>query len=213
MLSGEIPDAQLVIEDSGIGGDWTIYVNDRPVEGFERSRELDCLNRHAPVGHLLRAGSSPLLNVVRIETRGPGRGLHEIPYLYGSFTCEYRYGHLSYPFVTGIPSRRALPVLQPWGTLGYPTFSGTAAYRRPFALSEDGDYLLDLGRVEDLAAVSLDGQPLTVLAWEPYRTHLTGLGAGEHVLEIEVSNPPANRNRAANLPAGLLGPVRLYKLA
>jgi hypothetical protein len=37
------------------------------------------------------------------------------------------------------------------------------------------------------------------------------LPAGTHRLTVEVTNAPANRNRAAGLPAGLLGPVRLYR--
>lgn len=209
MLTGAVADALLVIEDSALTGDWTIYVNDQPVTGWERSREMDCLNQHAAVGQLLRGGASPLLNVVRVETSGPGRGLHEVLYLYGSFTCQYRYGHLSYPFVQGTTGSVEAAVLQSWDVLGYPTFSGTATYRRRFTLASAGDYVLDLGRVEDLAAVSLDGAPVDVLAWEPYRLVLPGLAAGEHELTLEISNAPANRNHAAGLPAGLLGPVYL----
>jgi hypothetical protein len=228
MLTGEINDAQIVIEDSTITGEWTMYVNDQPVSGWERSREMDCLNWHAPVGALLRGGTSPVLNVIRVKTTGTGRGLHEVMYLYGCFTCEYRYGHLSYPFVKGVPlpptslpcaDTRArgergrasgiLPLLQSWDVLGYPTFSGTATYRRRFTVEAKGDYVLDLGRVEDVAAVAVDGLQVAVVAWEPYRVKLAGLAAGEHELQIEVTNAPANRNRAAGLPAGLLGPVRL----
>lgn len=226
MLTGEISDAQIVIEDSTITGEWTMYVNDQPVSGWERSREMDCLNWHAPVGALLRGGTSPVLNVVRVETTGTGRGLHEVMYLYGAFTCEYRYGHLSYPFVKGASEKKRPPIsspslkggesdghasgmLQSWDVLGYPTFSGTATYRRRFTVEAQGDYVLDLGRVEDVAAVAVDGLPVAVLAWEPYRVKLAGLAAGEHELQIEVTNAPANRNRAAGLPAGLLGPVRV----
>lgn len=65
----------------------------------------------------------------------------------------------------------------------------------------------DLGRVEDCAAVSVDGRSTAVLAWPPYRCVLADLAAGDHELRVEVTNPPANRNRAAGQPAGLLGPV------
>ena len=210
MLTGQIPDARLVIEDSTISGDWTLRLNDHEIEGWERARVFDCQNLQARVGHALRGGSAPMLNVLAITTAGPGRGLHEIPYLYGSFQATYRYAHLSFPFVTGAPATQNLPGLQPWDVLGYPTFSGSTIYRRSFVLEQAGDVVLDLGRVEDVAAVKLDGQEITTLAWEPYRCLLPGLKAGEHVLEIEVTNAPANRNRAAGLAAGLLGPVRLY---
>ena len=106
-------------------------------------------------------------------------------------------------------SSAALPVLQPWDVLGYPTFSGAVVYRRGLIGPSAGDYVLDLGRVGDLAVVTVDGTRVAVLAWGPYRAVLPGLACGDHELEIEISNAPANRNRAAGLPAGLLGPVRL----
>ena len=212
MLTGAITDARLVMEDSTIAGEWQVLVNGLPVEGWKRVVEFDCRNIEAPVGHLLRGGSVPTLNVVTVETAGAGRGLKEIPYLYGSFTCEYRYGHLSFPFVRGGSATREVEVLQPWDVLGYPTFSGSAVYRRAVALPEAGDWTLSMGRVEDIAAVSVDGRPAAVRAWKPYRCVLEVLSAGEHLLEIEVTNAPANRYRAAGLPAGLLGPVKMERV-
>jgi hypothetical protein len=135
-----------------------------------------------------------------------------VPYLYGSFTCEYRYGHLPFPFVQGGAGPQDLDVLLPWDALGYPTLSGLAIYRRTIEVTEPGDYLLDLGRVEDCAAVSVDGDTLAVLPWLPYHCVLPNLVPGVHELAIEVTNPPANRNRAAGLVAGLLGPVRMGRL-
>ena len=209
MLTGEIPDARLVIENATIAGDWQVLVNGVVIDGWTRARVFDCCNLEAPVAHALRGGSTPTLNLVVVETRGPGRGLREVPYLYGSFTCQYRYGHLSFPFLRGGAGDGELPVLEPWDVLGYPTFSGSAIYTREVMTAEAGDYLLDLGRVEDCAAVCVDGEPAAVLPWEPYRCMLEGLAAGAHTLAIEITNPPANRNRAAGLPAGLLGPVAL----
>lgn len=209
MLTGDIPDARLVIEDATIAGDWQVFVNGTRIDGWKRARVPDCRNLEAPAAHALRGGSTPTLNLAVVETRGPGRGLHEIPYLYGSFTCEYRYGHLSFPFLSGGARDGKLDVLEPWDVLGYPTFSGSAAYTRRLEIAEAGDYLLDLGRVEDCAAVSVDGVPVAVLPWEPYRCVLRDLARGAHTLAVEVTNPPANRTRAAGLPAGLLGPVKL----
>ncbi|OGV64715.1 MAG: hypothetical protein A3K19_29475 [Lentisphaerae bacterium RIFOXYB12_FULL_65_16] len=212
MLTGAIADARLVIDDSTIAGQWRVLVNGVPIEGWTRARISDCRNLEAPVGHALRAGSTPTLNVVVVETSGPGRGLCEVPHLYGSFTCEYRYGHLSYPFVRGAAGDVSLPGLQPWDVLGYPTYSGSAVYRRRLCVETAGDYVLDLGRVEDVAVVSVASQEATILAWPPYRCLLKGLQSGAHDLVVAVSNPPANRNRAAGLASGLLGPVRIWRL-
>ncbi len=209
MLTGEIPDARVVIDDGTIGGDWTMKVNGHTVAGWERALIFDCRDQQAAIGEFLRGGSNPTLNIITIETSGRGRGLNPMPYLLGSCTCRFRYGDLSRPLLTGAPGPIALPNLQTWDALGWPTFSGSAVYRRTFSVDEPGDWLLELGRVEDIAAVTVDGQQVAVLPWPPYGCVLAQLSAGEHELAIEVTNPPANRTEAAHLPAGLLGPVRL----
>jgi hypothetical protein len=209
MLTGEIPDARLVMEDSTLAGNWKLLVNGVQITDWKRAVVFDCRNIEAPIGHALRGGSVPTLNVITIETEGPGRGLKEVPYIYGTFTCEFRYSHLSFPFIKGTAKELPLASLQPWNILGYPTFSGSAVYRRKFEIREAGNYSLDLGSVHDVAVVSLDGKPVETLAWAPYRCSFNTLKVGTHELTIEVTNPPANRNRAAHLPAGLLGPVRL----
>ena len=57
-------------------------------------------------------------------------------------------------------------------------------------------------------------EPMVILSGEEqerlFNCRLTDLSRGEHELTIEVTNCPANRNRAAGFPAGLLGLVRLY---
>ncbi len=211
MLTGQVHDARLVMEDATISGDWKLFINGVQISDWRRAVIFDCRNIQAPVGHTLRGDSTPALNVITIETESPNRGLHEVPFLYGMFTCEFRYSHLSFPFITGATKDIYLESLQPWNILGYPTFSGSAIYRRKIDIREEGSYLLDLGSVLDIAAVSVDGNPVKVLAWPPYRYELPGLCQGTHELAIEVTNPPANRNRAARLPAGLLGPVKLIK--
>ncbi len=212
MLDGEVPDARLAIEP-GFCGEvaWRLLVNDQPICAWREDAVFDNYTQVADLGPLLRTGSTPTLNTICLEAAGPGRNLAELPYLLGSFRAEYRYGHPSFPFLCAAPATLALPTLLPWDTLGYPTYSGAVRYERQFSLAEPAEVALDLGRVEDLAEVALDGQPPRALAWPPYRCALGRLGSGPHDLAITVWNPPANRNRAARLPAGLLGPVRLRR--
>jgi len=123
-------------------------------------------------------------------------------------------------------------------------FSGTARYRIRFdAPATHADaWLLDLGDVREAARVSLNGQEVG-RAWSlPFRLRLPALKPKANVLEIEVTNLPANRIRDLDLrkvdwkvmkeinlvnlrykpfdasgwavaPSGLLGPVRLQPLA
>lgn len=78
-------------------------------------------------------------------------------------------------------------------------FSGAATYAKTFALPRDwiaADrlLLLDLGKVEVMAEVKLNGKDLGVLWKPPYRVDVTAaLRPGENTLEVEVVNLPVNR--------------------
>lgn len=210
MVTEPIAQAHLVTDASAIGGEWVAYVNGREVTDWREERVWDCMNRVADVAELLEGGSTPTLNTLTVETSGPGRGLHEALYLYGDFACAFRYAHRSLPFLRGEPDLPPVASLIDWAALGRPTFSGTAVYRRSIRVEESGRHVLDLGRVEGVAAVGVDGGQVGVLAWPPFAC-VVELPAGKHELAIEVTNPPANRNWAAGLTAGLLGPVTLRR--
>ena len=215
MFSGDAEDAKLVIEDSGFSGEWKMYINDILIDNWKRQRVFDSLNSVADISHAIRGDSTPTLNIVRVETTGKEQGIKEIPYLCGSFTCEYRYGHLSFPFLKSYNEKgdSLNGNLLPWDALGYPTFSGTATYEREFYIEKTQEVWLDLGRVEDIASVRVDDKDFDVLPWPPYICNLGELSIGDHVLTIEVTNTNANRIRGAKLASGLLGPVTLKTIS
>jgi hypothetical protein len=80
---------------------------------------------------------------------------------------------------------------------GIKYFSGTATYRKTFdATAEQAERraVLRLGTVAALAQVRLNGRDLGVVWTAPWEAELTGaLKAGANELEIEVTNPWANR--------------------
>jgi hypothetical protein len=159
-------------------------------------------------------------------------------------------GEWQVQFLRGGPSLPAplrMPVLRSWtqsDAAGLQSFSGTARYRVTFdapALPADG-WLLDLGDVREAASVTLNGRPAGH-AWSlPFTLSLPGeLLPRGNLLEIEVTNLPANRIRDLDVrqvdwkvmkeinlvdlrykpfdasawevaPSGLLGPVRLVPL-
>lgn len=116
-------------------------------------------------------------------------------------------------------------------------YSGTAVYEKKFDLPESlgpqQRLLLDLGEVEDMARVYLNGHDLGVVWTTPFRVELaSALRKQENHLRIEVVNqwpnrligdaklPPESRRTRTNIrkfdegehrlmPSGLLGPVRL----
>ena len=113
-------------------------------------------------------------------------------------------------------------------------FSGTAKYSTTFSLDTKqpkAKYIIDLGRVESIAKVKLNGKHISTLWTYPYRTNISEyIQNGKNILEIEVTNTWFNRlvydanqqeaNRKTwtiNAPhmssplreSGLLGPVRI----
>lgn len=77
-------------------------------------------------------------------------------------------------------------------------FSGVATYRKTFtftpAAGGSGALFLDLGQVNDLAKVRLNGQELGTLWTWPYRLPVgNALKSGQNILEIEMINPWINR--------------------
>ncbi len=135
------------------------------------------------------------------------------------------------------PQKVDLPTLKAWSDLENPAarfFSGTALYAYEVKLEKPTSnqrFILDLGRVANIAEVTINGRRAAPLWAAPYRLDATPLlKLGANRIEIAVTNtwrnrliydaslpenqrktwtisgPPAN---ATPEPAGLLGPVQL----
>lgn len=115
------------------------------------------------------------------------------------------------------PEAVASPVLGSWKTLSDPaaaSFTGVARYTIEFAMPDPGDghWQLDLGGVAHSAEIHLNGNPAGIAFAPPHRFDVGPmLKAGTNTLSIRVSNLRAPDR--PDLPAGLLGPVRLIPLA
>jgi hypothetical protein len=94
------------------------------------------------------------------------------------------------------------PELISWSEHGNPGiryFSGTATYRIPVRvparlLRPGRRVYLDLGRVEVVASVRINGKPAGTLWKPPFRVDVTALlRPGENLLEVQVANLWINR--------------------
>jgi hypothetical protein len=114
---------------------------------------------------------------------------------------------------------------------GIRNYSGTAVYRKTFELADVSTPLeIDLGNVQSIARVRLNGRELATLWKSPYRIDISAVAKqGENLLEIEVVNTWLNRllgDDASDAPkritstttktwagpplsSGLLGPVTI----
>ena len=141
---------------------------------------------------------------------------------------------LTFPEGWGAPEKPLkIKALKPWKDLPLgeegKAFSGTAVYETTFTLPRAGEFILDLGRVDMIADISLNGTPQGVLWASPYKLTLRGK-AGRNTLRIAVTGTWFNRLAYdASLPearrktwtiegpkagsplreSGLIGPVRI----
>ena len=105
---------------------------------------------------------------------------------------------ISFPPNLGAPASATFERLLSWPEHtdpGIRFFSGTATYRTKFQVANrQSPAFLDLGRVEVIAGVSLNGKPLGTLWKPPFRCEVTGLlRDGDNELEIHVTNLWPNR--------------------
>ena len=147
---------------------------------------------------------------------------------------------VSFPPDWGAPDKITFDQLTDWtkrSEAGIKYFSGKATYRKTFEVSASrppgSALILDLGQVNDLAVVRVNGHELATLWHPPYRMDIaSAVKPGANTLEVDVVNTwhnrlagdaalPANqrhtsitaqtvKKNARLLPAGLLGPVRLW---
>jgi len=117
-------------------------------------------------------------------------------------------------------------------------FSGTAVYRTTFRIENDlvdrkRGYFLDLGKVKEMAEISLNGEDLGVLWKPPFRMDVSAvIRPGKNTLIVHITNlwpnrligdqflPEAERFTFTNIgkftkesplmESGLLGPVKLH---
>ena len=143
---------------------------------------------------------------------------------------------LSFPDGWGLPSQVKVEELKAWKDLNLSAegkaFSGSVKYSTKFvAAKASGRVVLDLGKVDMIATVKLNGKPLRTLWCAPYSLDITdAIVEGENVLEVEVTSTWFNRLvYDASLPeaerktwtisgpsanndlrdSGLIGPVKL----
>ena len=107
---------------------------------------------------------------------------------------------VSFPEGWDVPTNTTVQALAPWREMfrespSARAFSGTATYMTEFDLEDvRGRVVLDLGRVESIARVELNGKTFHDLWAPPYRLDVTHAARkGRNVLKIEVTDTWYNR--------------------
>ena len=100
-------------------------------------------------------------------------------------------------------SGAAMPVVtecaESWSSVGQfsreaQSFAGTGVYETEFTLPEDGSWVLDLGKVEAVAEVFVNGRRVGKLWSSPYRADISDFAKkGKNTLKVAVSNTQRNK--------------------
>lgn len=91
---------------------------------------------------------------------------------------------------------------------GWELFSGTLVYHASVQLPTVPS-VLDLGVVGDIAECRVDGNVVGAAMWAPHHLALPAGDGSRQRIEVHVTNSMANEYEGAQMPSGLLGPVRL----
>lgn len=108
-----------------------------------------------------------------------------------------------------LPDGSTASILGDWKQLGLRDYSGTLVYETVFSYTGRGAWL-DLGKVCDVAQITVNGHTLPARCWQPYRWDISPyVRQGENTLQVAVSNTLANALTEEKAPSGLYGPVVL----
>lgn len=107
---------------------------------------------------------------------------------------------LKYPAGWGAPESIQMTELKPWKDLDVPAeakaFSGTVEYSSTFHLDKQPDvqFILNLGNVDMIAEVSLNGKPIRTIWSAPYSVDITdAVQSGDNLLVVKVTSTWFNR--------------------
>lgn len=108
---------------------------------------------------------------------------------------------LNFPKGWGIQEPLYIQELQAWNELPLSeegkAFSGTVSYETTLLMNQkdpEAHYFINLGKVEEIAVVKLNGSPVDTLWAAPYRTEITSyVTAGRNRLTVEVTSTWHNR--------------------
>jgi hypothetical protein len=103
--------------------------------------------------------------------------------------------------------------LKTWHELGADSFTGIAEYRKTFNAADPNPagrrVYLDLGNVNEIAHVRLNGTDFDARGWPPFVWDVTdAIKSGENALEVQVQIPPEQGRGGFGAPRGGAGGAR-----
>jgi hypothetical protein len=207
------------------------------------SGTTEAISYHSEGGHTaVKLHLDPLGSVfVVFRDTGPSARVLK-PLAYETLMTLPEHWHISFPPSLGAPAEVSTDHLFSWTEFpdsGIRYFSGSATYTQVVEMKPEqiamGKIFLDLGRVREIAELTINGRPLPQILWKPpFMAEVTSyLQPGPNRIEVRVTNLWPNRMIGDQQPqtgkkftfsvygaykadsplleSGLLGPVKLLR--
>lgn len=203
----DLPSSLSLIVDGFAGAEWQLYVNGREVTSQPQRSPFDSQMLSLEIGDYIQTGEN--LVAVRLVLRDATDGITDLLKLTGNFRLE---GNREAGYSITAPQRAIRPAA--WTEQGYPFFSGRGVYRCRFQAPDTAGrrIFLEIPAQDDVVEVVLNGRPVGVCLWDPYRLEITGeLQQGENLLELRFANTLINLMEGTPRPSGLMGPPVLVQ--
>ena len=183
-----------------------IFVNEHLLTSFEKDNYLDQEALFVSLGGLIQEGSNSI-KIVFSGFLAELPSLHQPVFLIGDFIITEHHELLAYEHSLTLPDGV-------WTKHGFPYYSGTALLEVMWELPEDvlafEEALLRFETVGDMVEVSVNGNYVGALLWEPFEIDITDyIEPGENLLQLKVTNSLCNMLEAKNIDSGLTGDVLL----
>lgn len=201
----DMPAVLRVMIDGFSGKEYRLFVNGSEVSDKGTRSYLDAEIKEIDIHRFAHEGRNTI--AVRLVVQKRTEGILDLLKILGSFAIVKHGTGKALAAQTGKMS------VGDWTRQGYPYFSGTGIYRTECTIPETythGRIFLEAECGEDVLEVSVNGSPLRIAPWHPYRIELTGLiRGGVNSVELRVTNTLLNILEGVEKASGLLEPPRL----
>jgi hypothetical protein len=200
-----LPQNLRVLIDGFSGTAYAMYVNGTEVKDRGTRSALDAEIKEVDVHAFVRQGTNVI--AVRLTVNRRTDGILDPLKIIGDFALASNGAGYT------MTSRGTTQTVGDWTSKGYPFFSGTGAYSVDVDIPEryvGGKLFLEVECGEDVLEVSVNGGPVHVQPWAPYRIDVSSLvHAGSNQFTIKVTNTLINILEGVQHRSGLLEAPRL----
>lgn len=201
----DMPGSATILIDGFSGRSHRMFINGKEVKDRGKRSTLDAEIMEVDIHPFVRSGRNVV--AVRLTVQRRTDGILDLLKITGPFGLK----KVDSSYRITLPNQSLR--IGSWTDQGYPYYSGSGKYKSEFLLPKrymGGRFFLQVDCGEDVLEYSINGSPIRVLPWHPYRADVTELvREGRNSLELRVTNTLINVLEGVEKRSGLLSPPRI----